>query len=128
MSLTEHTKLFGSPTTVTATDVFTGTYAGGTFTPTGGSTTILTCTGSSYCGAALGTNAWTTVGGSLTLAGGTLNGQFKPDAGLVTDKDTYTVGAISGGTPPPVPLPPAVWLLGSGLLGLVGTARRRRKA
>jgi hypothetical protein len=29
------------------------------------------------------------------------------------------------GAPPPVPLPPAVWLLGSGLLGLAGVARRR---
>jgi hypothetical protein len=28
--------------------------------------------------------------------------------------------------PPPVPLPPAVWLFGSGLLGLVALARRRR--
>jgi hypothetical protein len=35
------------------------------------------------------------------------------------------------GTPPPpptVPLPPAVWLLGSGLLGLAGVARRKAKA
>jgi hypothetical protein len=29
------------------------------------------------------------------------------------------------GSPPPVPLPAAVWLLGSGLLGLAGVARRR---
>jgi hypothetical protein len=33
----------------------------------------------------------------------------------------------SGSTPPPVPLPPAVWLLGSGLLGLAGVARRKSK-
>jgi hypothetical protein len=31
-------------------------------------------------------------------------------------------------SPPPVPLPPAVWLLGSGLLGLAGVARRKAKA
>jgi hypothetical protein len=30
--------------------------------------------------------------------------------------------------PPPVPLPPAVWLFGSGLLGLAGVARRKAKA
>ncbi len=30
-----------------------------------------------------------------------------------------------GSTTPPVPLPPAVWLLGSGLLGLAGVARRK---
>jgi hypothetical protein len=31
----------------------------------------------------------------------------------------------SNGSPPPVPLPAAFWLLGSGLLGLAGVARRR---
>jgi hypothetical protein len=37
------------------------------------------------------------------------------------------VFAASGGSgpPPTVPLPPAVWLLGSGLLGLAGIARRK---
>lgn len=38
--------------------------------------------------------------------------------------------ANGGGTtpPPPVPLPAAFWLLGSGLLGLTGVARRKIKA
>jgi hypothetical protein len=31
------------------------------------------------------------------------------------------------GTPQAVPAPPAVWLLGSGLMGLVGAARRKKK-
>jgi hypothetical protein len=31
----------------------------------------------------------------------------------------------SSGTTPTVPIPAAVWLLGSGLLGLVGVARRK---
>ena len=31
------------------------------------------------------------------------------------------------GTPPPIPLPAAFWLLGSGLLGLTGVARRKLK-
>jgi len=35
---------------------------------------------------------------------------------------------LNGITPAAVPLPPAVWLLGSGLLGLVGVARRKSKA
>ena len=39
---------------------------------------------------------------------------------------------VSGGPgdefTPPVPLPAAVWLLGSGLLGLIGIGRRRRSA
>ncbi len=34
----------------------------------------------------------------------------------------------SSGTSPTVPLPAAVWLLGSGLLGLTGVARRKAKA
>jgi len=50
---------------------------------------------------------------------------------------TYTLAfnAASGqyvlsynGTAPPVPVPAAIWLLGSGLMGLVGIGRRRRVA
>jgi hypothetical protein len=35
---------------------------------------------------------------------------------------------ISSGTPPTIPLPAAVWLFGSGLLGLFGVGRRRAAA
>jgi hypothetical protein len=35
---------------------------------------------------------------------------------------------ISGNSPAPVPLPAAVWLFGSGLMGLVGVSRRRKAA
>lgn len=34
---------------------------------------------------------------------------------------------MAGATTTPIPIPPAVWLFGSGLLGLVGVARRRAK-
>jgi hypothetical protein len=37
-------------------------------------------------------------------------------------------GLSSGSSPPPVPLPAAVWLLGSGMLGLFGIGRRRSAA
>jgi hypothetical protein len=40
--------------------------------------------------------------------------------------DTFT--CLPDGCPPPIPLPPAVWLFGSGLLGLIGLARRKKKA
>jgi hypothetical protein len=35
---------------------------------------------------------------------------------------------ITGNSPAPVPLPAAVWLFGSGLMGLVGVSRRRKAA
>jgi hypothetical protein len=38
----------------------------------------------------------------------------------------FTVAADLGGGPPEVPVPAAAWLFGSGLVGLVGVARRRR--
>lgn len=46
-------------------------------------------------------------------------------AQLTSNGLTLTVSGGGGGGPPPVPLPAAVWLLGSGLLGLAGVARRK---
>jgi hypothetical protein len=52
-----------------------------------------------------------------------------------TGAATWTLSAsgdlvynVPGGSGPPVPLPAAVWLLGSGLLGLAGIGRRRNAA
>ena len=47
---------------------------------------------------------------------------------LVQNGATGDLVINTGGSPPPVPLPAAVWLLGSGLLGLTGVARRKLKA
>jgi hypothetical protein len=52
-------------------------------------------------------------------------------ANIFATTGTFTLGTdgtltFSGGSPPPVPIPAAIWLLGSGLLGLVGVSRRRR--
>lgn len=42
------------------------------------------------------------------------------------DKDCVSSAYFGGGTPAAVPLPAAVWLFGSGLVGLVGLARRKQ--
>ena len=55
-----------------------------------------------------------------------------PDHNANFDITTMTICAVDGvGNPcqnvtPPIPVPAAVWLFGSGLLGLVGVARRRK--
>ncbi|HSB94978.1 MAG TPA: VPLPA-CTERM sorting domain-containing protein [Spongiibacteraceae bacterium] len=59
---------------------------------------------------------------------GALTGTDKSGSG--TTANTTTINwQVSGNAPPPaptVPVPAAAWLFGSGLLGLAGTARRRR--
>lgn len=123
--------------TLTASESFTGTYnsATGVFTPSAGSLDILTCTGSTtICKGVLSQPLVpfnTGVGGTLSLAaGGTLTGTaFQPSAGTVPAVTSFYSFVVGPFTPtPPVPLPPAAWLLGSGLLGLIGRARRRRTA
>ena len=50
------------------------------------------------------------------------------DSGGLMDRDYDDyVGILVANGPTPVPLPAAVWLLGSGLLGLLGVARRRTR-
>ena len=41
--------------------------------------------------------------------------------------DITSVMVLPGGYPPPVPVPAAFWLFGSGLLGLISVTRRRRR-
>jgi len=52
---------------------------------------------------------------------------FQDLGGLDQLKQTEISGFKSTTTPPPVPIPAAVWLLGSGLLGLAGIRRRFMK-
>jgi hypothetical protein len=82
-----------------------------------------------------GTSDLQAVGAAATLFGITGNGS--PTNGV----ESYILGSVTLSTtgvlsitgnstttppPPPVPLPAAVWLFGSGLLGLVGVSRRRK--
>lgn len=76
---------------------------------------------------ALGTSAISLYGFTGNVATG------QPAAGV----QSYLLGTVAlaanglltlkgNGTTPPVPLPAAVWLFGSGLMGLVGVSRRRK--
>ena len=70
--------------------------------------------GGAFTGTTSGSNftaSWTSL-----IVGGPFNGQ----TGTYNVSGTYAVA-------PAVPVPAAIWLMGSGLIGLVGVARRRRK-
>ena len=77
-----------------------------------------------------GVNVVGAIGSSLELFG--ISGNGKPsgfalgyDLGKLSfDGNTLTFTANTGSAPP-VPLPAAAWLFGSGLLGLLGIGRRR---
>lgn len=127
------TVLFTNVMAVSFSDVATGTIAGGTFTMTGGHTHINSCSpvsGTNFCADALSTpeNTFTSnISGSIALAlgaSGTFTASYQSPGGQVNN--TYN---LSNFTPAPaVPVPAAAWLFGSGLLGLAGTARRRKVA
>jgi hypothetical protein len=62
----------------------------------------------------------------ITGNGGTgqLQTYYHGDNLSLSSTGTLTISSASA-PPPPVPLPAAVWLFGSGLLGLLGVGRRR---
>jgi len=75
------------------------------------------------------------VGSSLALYGLTGNGDglttqsFILGSATLAANGTLTFAAnAGGGGGAPVPLPAAVWLFGSGIMGLVGISRRRKAA
>jgi hypothetical protein len=82
----------------------------------------------------IGANDMSALGTSVQLFGftgnggtGTLQSYILGTAGVDASGNLTFTG--NGTTPPPpVPLPAAVWLFGSGLMGLVGISRRRKTA
>jgi hypothetical protein len=80
--------------------------------------------GASDMGAVGVTNAIQLFGFTGNAVAGTLNSYILGSATLAADGTL----AINPGSPAPVPLPAAVWLFGSGLMGLVGVSRRRKAA
>jgi hypothetical protein len=66
----------------------------------------------------IGASVWRATDGAASL-GDYANGQYNP-VGLASSALSFSVA--------PVPLPPAAWLMLSGLAGLAGWARRRRAA
>ena len=109
-----------------------GSWDGSTFTSnlSGSTSTITSCTnngGKPINGCSSITlnspQPFDSLSGSITLAGGTVN-TAQTNSGATTSGYFTLTGTT---TPPPqVPIPAAAWLFGSGLLGLAGTARRRR--
>jgi hypothetical protein len=98
----------------------------GTSTGDAGGSTDLYGQGPDQAGVALGTA--TSLYG-ITDNGGTGEVQsYVLGTNLTLSANGTLTISSSGTTTPPVPLPAAVWLFGSGLLGLIGVGRRRAAA
>ena len=105
-------------------NVSAGGAGAGDWTATNESFATLNLTGSNRFRLAISTDSgvsWS--GDTSTSPAGTnvLNVTF-------SDGTILTVDIAVAGPPAAVPVPPAVWLFGSGLLGLVGIARRKKAA
>ena len=90
---------------------------------TGAVALTLTGTALSLTSSAAGIGTWT----GTIVSVGNVGAQWTSFDGTPYS-EVYNI-SVSGAVPPAViPVPAAVWLFGSGLVGLMGVARRRRKA
>ncbi len=91
-----------------------------------------TTTGMAYWGGGLSTGLpSTTASTNLYYVTAGTGGSFGSLSSTLEETATLSASGLvltGSGSPPPVPLPAAVWLFGSGLLGLAGVARRKAKA
>ena len=93
--------------------------------PTGGAFTLNSATqGAAACAVGSTDVCYTLQWESLIAPQGGFSGDTIWQLEGVAKLDT----AVDLGGVPPIPVPAAVWLFGSGLLGLVGVARRKKKA
>ena len=115
----------GDPTTGTQALLTSGSQSA--WTPGTPGTPQLTQTGSAL--ASVGAGTWT---GQIISSANIGAAWTAFDSTPYTELFNITVNGVadSGGTTPPpaVPVPAAVWLFGSGLVGLVGVARRRKRS
>ena len=74
-------------------------------------------------------NIWDANGDSIDVEGDGVSGLAMIDGAFMGFNANFSVnGATSEVNPAAVPVPAAVWLFGSGLVGLAGVARRRKAA
>ncbi len=107
-------------------DAYNATTSGvfGTLASKSGASLTFYGAGVQMSGLALGSSS--TLYAMTASPGNNVYGYSLGTVTLSADGSTLSfVANAGGGNPPPVPLPAAVWLLGSGLVGLAGIGRRR---
>jgi hypothetical protein len=127
LTTNESGSILGETFNDTETVTFSGVYSNGTFDADGdGTLQVENCSGAiDFCALIQGTTFAAAVGGGeITATGGTLSGTMDGffESGMVGFGEHFTVGTSSA-----VPLPPAVWLFVSGLLGLARAKSRAER-
>ena len=124
-----YTGIGSQPWNVTPDDAVTTETLFDSFT-TGVDTAVKGKASATLTGSALADTGTASEWSGILVSAGNVNGQYWSgfDNTLYTEQFNVTITCTdAGGCPATViPVPAAVWLFGSGLLGLVGVARRRK--